>query len=236
MVYLSEVFALYYADAGGDETSSIALIEIDDSKLDSTLMYPDEDFIAQVFSEARNIGEAIPADLAGIDDVKELTKRIDPRIFQALTNTCRVNYGNVAYNGSVPVSAISRWVIVPFDGNSKLFSLARDPAVSPLSFRFVGEIYRALCETVINGGIHPVIKGSREEYLARPSIIVQTTPELHERIDGLMRLNRRQPTDTKEINKYVEVDRVAKYHDDVRKWNARAKAIYEAANQSSFAV
>ncbi len=226
-VYLSEIYGLYYAQGAGDETSDMALIEIDDSELDQSKIYPDEDFIAQLFWDAKALGEVIPADLAQIDSVASLTAKIDPTLFQAMTSTCRLHFGNVSYKESIPPAAIRRHVVVPYKGNSVLYALCRDPALSVINALLVGERYRSLCNFVISGKKHP-LAASLQEYLEIPSILVPTATEgLYERVDGLNREKKCEERGVAERTIVASKDDVAKYHSLLRRLNRQAKSIYE---------
>lgn len=228
MVYLSDVYGLYYGQGAGDEVSDMALFEVDEISLDPTLFYPDEDFIVQVFSDARALGEEIPRRLASIERIEDLTREIDPLIFQSMTGTCREHFGNICYNGSIPASSIRRYVVIPYQGNSVLYALGRDPAVSILNCFLVGDRYRSLCDFAINKKIHPLAAISLREYLEMPSVLVETaTPDLYERVDGLTREKECKKRGIKENTEIAASEKVKRYHANLRKWNQRAKAIYE---------
>jgi hypothetical protein len=230
MVYLSDVYGLYYGQGAGDDNSDMALLEIDESGLDPTLFYPDEDFIVQVFSDARAIGEEIPRRLAEIERIQDLTKEIDPLTFQSMTGTCRVYFGNVCYNGTIPASSIRRHTIIPYKGNSVLYALGRDPAVSILNSYLVGDRYRSLCDFSIAGKKHPLAAVSLREYLEMPSVLVETaTPGVYDRVDGLTRERECKKRGVEENKEIAAANKVKNYHANVRKWNQRAKAIYEAS-------
>jgi hypothetical protein len=228
-VYLSEVYGLYYAQGAGDETSGMALIEIDDGVLDPSRIFPDEDFIAQLFWEAKALGEEIPVDLAQIDSVAELTQAIDPVLFQDMTVSCRVHFGNAAYMGTIPPSAIRRHAVVPFNReNQVLHFLSSDPSLSMINTLVVGERYRSLCDFVISGKRHPLAALSLKEYLALSSIIIKSTPGEYERIDGQTRARLCQERGVQENRIMASDSDVKKFHALLRRLNRQATAIYNA--------
>jgi hypothetical protein len=227
LVYLSEVYGLYYAQGAGDATSDMALIEIDESELDPSNFYPDEDFIAQLFWEAKSIGEEIPTDLAKIEDVATLTRLIDPAVFQSMAGSCRVHFGNASYMGTIPPAAFRRHAVVPHNKqNSVLHALSGDPALSMLNTLLVGERYRSLCDFVISDKRHPLAALSLREYLALPTVIVETTPGQYERVDGLTRERLCRERGIEENRSFASRDEVQKFHNLVRRLNRKATAVY----------
>ncbi len=230
MVYLSDVYALYYAEAATNETNDIALFEIDETKLDQQSIFPDEDFIAQVFLDAKNIGEEIPLVFSACDSIIKITELIEPRDYRPMTTACRLNYGNLAYNGTIPPSAITRYRRYSFEAHDMLYFIVSDPCVSPMNFRLVGERYRSLCDFVIRGLTHPLADITVQQYLGMPSVFIQSGPAQLERVDGKTRAEMCERRGVSENRKIADEHTIIAYYEDVKKWNKRATAIYETVN------
>ncbi len=233
-VYLSRAYALYYANADRDEDSNIALIQLDESKLDPQKLLPDEDFIVEIFNEARHLGETIPDEFSNYTEIEELTNAIDPPRFRGLTKQCLLYYGNLAYEGPISSEAITRHVIVPFDKEHQLiYFLAGDAFTTPMNYHFKGSFYKDLCDATIEGHIHPLATISVKDYLRLPTLYIVTRNGTRERIDGLQRERLRECRGIVVRDVQGDPDRLALYYANIRGWNRMAKKLLEESSGNS---
>ena len=122
--YLSTSFAPWYAINSGEGNASPVLIEIDPNRLDLSRAYPDEDFLGQIVSliqKVRDVGDVVEHDSRAtiLQAMREMTPVAEhiQQVGQDM-GACRTLwtesldwFGNVAYEGVVPVSAITRYVV-----------------------------------------------------------------------------------------------------------------------------
>ena len=163
-VYLTNSYALYFAVAAmSDDDKEAIVLEIDTDKLDLDLMLPDEDFISQaLFHNKQNEGKSLV----------ELNASINVLAYQHEWEKSLKGLGNVAYLGSVPTEAITRYVRVKL--SPLLASWSLEPTISIYNYLFVGENYRALMGWLFGG---PPPSTATVQEITRQVESVEHTPE-----------------------------------------------------------
>jgi len=135
-VYLTEIYAPYYANAAAREGEKWGLIEVDVDRLDKNLLRPDEDFIAQALKRTSRKSE----------DLLKLTEEVRDSIdnWQALWSKSIEWMGTCSYKGVVPPEAIPRVAIYDPESNPTMTLAALDPSISIENYRICGDKYRAI--------------------------------------------------------------------------------------------
>lgn len=131
-VYLTEAYAGYFATVAAKKGERALIVEVcleDDSRL-----YPDEDFIAQALAAKAN---------RPIDDYHdEVTKTI--AYYRDYVQASLDGLGNASHRGVIPLSAISRYVLIDTAAQRDTIMLALDPTISLLNYQFCGAKYRSI--------------------------------------------------------------------------------------------
>jgi hypothetical protein len=158
-VYLTEAYAPYYASSASAEAEPWAILEVDLKYLDPLRFLPDEDAIEQ---GTRGLLGAQLVDLELVDseqDAKGMlgweenleslchrTKYFRERLhtYPHLTNESLRLLGNVSYQGSVPVDAISRVSFFDSEKNPVVALSCLDAQISTLNYQLCGAKYRAI--------------------------------------------------------------------------------------------
>lgn len=145
-VYLSTLYAPYFAACAGGPDDAPAVLEIDLTALDEPCLMPDEDFIEQAerkWSDAwppqfpRPIGEGMESRM------NDIRGRI--MAWQGMWPQSLALLGNVAYRGVIPPGAIRRAVAcTDTKAASAIIGDAIDPTITLDNARFVGSKYAAL--------------------------------------------------------------------------------------------
>jgi hypothetical protein len=139
MVYLTSIYAPYFAICAASEDQRLGIIEIETDKLDPKWMRPDEDFIEQAFRMSPQY------DIIPVKGIKNRTKYVRNNIdkFQDLWTKSVEFMGNCAYKGVIPTTAITRVVTVDRNNPSMEFN-ALDPIICIENFRLCKEQYQLL--------------------------------------------------------------------------------------------
>lgn len=154
-VYLTVAYPFYFANAAIEEdTESMLVLEIDLDKLDKNEIYPDEDVIAQSIQHNNK-------DNISIDAIQEYVKQYIGNFKEHWEESIRL-IGNCAYNGIIPLDAISRYALVK---TSRLIIL--DPVISPsisiMNYRFKGKFYRDFISWIFGEReYHPLLDETKE--------------------------------------------------------------------------
>lgn len=136
MVYLTEAYACYYGFQAADKDEGVAVFEIDLDRLDHSLLYPDEDFIAQVLAHQR--GESL----------EKVHREVRRRLagYQHHWRDSLKGLGNVCYRGLIPASAITRYAVLGSDSCFQFRIAACDPSISLMNYRFCSDKYRSMMQ------------------------------------------------------------------------------------------
>jgi hypothetical protein len=115
-VYLSDAYALSFAMLTPAKALSnkFLMFEVDMDRLDREKFYPDEDYLAQRYTAGK--GEPLAKSHALVSKHKEVLKQHWEESLAEL--------GNVAYQGVVPVSAITRYVVFRWKDHPEIAHLA----------------------------------------------------------------------------------------------------------------
>ena len=126
MVYLTVAYGFYFADEGdeayegGDAVKLV--IEVDGNLLNPDMLYPDEDYLAQVSVQKDNAASIDDCHFA-IRDNLESYRLINgkPAWLESIAT-----FGTCAYQGTIPPSAITRYCIFDFRNRPILFAMVFD--------------------------------------------------------------------------------------------------------------
>jgi hypothetical protein len=132
MIYLSTAYPLYFAVSAMAEGELDAVIfEVDSRKLDSGKFFPDEDFVAQAISQR---------DKKPIEDIHEDIKK-NLENYRHTWRRSVAGLGNCAYQGAIPVEAITRYAKFETQKRGELFFSMIDPTISIINFQILGAYY-----------------------------------------------------------------------------------------------
>lgn len=144
-VYLTNAYALYYAQCAAKGKDDLVVFEVDTDRLPD-LFVPDEDAFEQVWR--------------GKDgkqgDMKSRTlyyRRLMVQFLGAVTqpgvHMSLQALGNCGFMGTVPVAAITRYAIIKrCDENQQLLWQALDPTITVMNYRICGPRYRNMVRWV----------------------------------------------------------------------------------------
>jgi hypothetical protein len=133
LAYLANAHEFYYGLAAAGENLRVVVFEIELNQVETARLFPDEDYIAQSigFSEqnARPYDDAFAEAAATLADYRKSWKR------------SLKNFGSVAYQGTIPPTAIRRHCVVDFDSRSELL-YAIDPVLTVGAFSMMKWFYQ----------------------------------------------------------------------------------------------
>jgi hypothetical protein len=119
MVYLTSAYPFFFAchvDEGEQDSCSPALaIEIDSTRLDQRLLYPDEDFVVQVVAKRYDkpiaeIHDAIRAELVELSETCQDTTGKPVPTWEASLAAL----GTCCYKGVIPRNAMTRYCLLDY--------------------------------------------------------------------------------------------------------------------------
>lgn len=126
-VYLTRYFAGYYGANAADRRKGqrMGIVEIELAQLDPSLLYPDEDYVADVMRKR------VPMNVL---DRKGRIRYVRDHIelFQGCAGESLLRMGNVAHRGAIPASAIRRVALWDGFANPHLFMRMVDQNVGVL--------------------------------------------------------------------------------------------------------
>ena len=124
-VYLTVCYAPYFAAVASDGNRGRAvLLEVDWCHLDGALFRSDEDLIMQVTRESSPI----------LDDAT---------LQRAWTHSLNL-LGCVAYKGTIPMYAVTRYSLVNLEDNANIALMCLDPTISLMNYKLCSTKYKAL--------------------------------------------------------------------------------------------
>jgi hypothetical protein len=134
MVYLTTAYAPYFALNAVEDEGAALIVEVDTDHLDPARCFPDEDFVAQclAYQEKRPLVAVHDGVQADMDSYQHLYPLSVERL------------GNLAYRGTIPADAITRYVSLTPESQPDLCMMSMDPCISPLNYQFCGPKYRSI--------------------------------------------------------------------------------------------
>ncbi len=135
-VYLTDCYAPAFAQHAARGGKRWALVEVDLSRLDTTLLLPDEDFLEQT---CRGF-DRVPGELAE----RTAHYRREAGNFRPEWEGCLRSLGTVAYAGVVPPTAVTRVALFAPTFHDSLFLQHLDVTISPLVHERVAKTHRAV--------------------------------------------------------------------------------------------
>jgi len=136
-VYLAEGYAPYFAAAAAEDGERHALVEVGTARLESRLLRPDEDFIAQALK--RQNSECRGLSWPELNHLVLTLDRWDDCWRESLQGL-----GTCAHAGVIPAEAITRVALYDPTDNPQMAIAALDPAISVLNWMVCAEKYRLL--------------------------------------------------------------------------------------------
>jgi hypothetical protein len=158
-VYLSDAYALYFADQAQLDDEGLLLVEVETDLLDPTSLRADEDAALHAY-QAGALPELHPL-LKGYSTPHSRAKAIS-RELSSLAQDYGIGHlqslrylGTCSHLGTIPPDAITR--MFAFNGAGKWFLPFHDPIISPENYAICGDEYRA---------VHLVLAGQLDDALA----------------------------------------------------------------------
>lgn len=136
-VYLSVAYALYFAYAAltdKSDSSNLVVLEIDEHKLDTTLLRADEDALEQLGRGRDRLPKGWDMRRRNEHYKKNLHKFSHDVSLQAL--------GNCTYLGEIPSSAFERVAIIEQAVYGEMLMRGFDPTITIMNYRLLGDRYR----------------------------------------------------------------------------------------------
>lgn len=133
LVYLANGHEFHYGLAAADESPRVVVFEVELNQLSTANFFPDEDYVAQSigFAEgnARPYEEAFAEAAATLADYRKNWRR------------SLKYFGSVAYQGTIPPTAIRRYCVADFDSRRELL-YAIDPVLTVGAFSTMKTFYQ----------------------------------------------------------------------------------------------
>jgi len=166
-VYLTNAYAVFYAQAAVQKGERLAVLEIDTSLLFPWRLTPDEDFLEQASRKQR-----VKDDKGGVCtpemSMKQRTMWYRRRLLQFahMWEKSLEGLGNCCYHETVPVKAIRRYATLP---TASPISFATDPCMTLLNYAIMGGYYRELTKHVFGEpmDLSQETVGFHREYLSK---------------------------------------------------------------------
>lgn len=136
-VYLTDAYSIYFAQCALEGKEDLAIIEIDATLLDPSLLAPDEDFLEQASRADPNI---IVFGLSTTKRNSWFRKRIHKH-YAHLWQKSLERLGVCAYLGTIEPVCMTRVAILPFGHRVRVLS---DPVVCLQGYAVMGKYYRNL--------------------------------------------------------------------------------------------
>ncbi len=171
-VYLTNAYALHFAQAACKGSDKLVVLEIDSIELDILRFAPDEDFLEQASRNHPDYWEELKS-LTQEQRTEWFKKRALKQFAPSWQNSLK-SLGNCAYYGIVPSNVIKRVAIL---SASSEIALSSDPSVTLMSYALLGPYYRNLMKRVFDDKNleKEEIAGFREaKYVSREGIKVET--------------------------------------------------------------
>lgn len=140
-VYLTDAYAWHFAASATGKTEIGLILEIDSIWLDPERLCPDEDFLEQ--STRRQSGNGF-ADPEWSMEKRTRHYRKIARHNPSLSQASLEALGTAAYYGTIPWSAVSRYVLLDWSKINIMTKIqAVDSMVSIMNYRFLSDRHRA---------------------------------------------------------------------------------------------
>lgn len=136
-VYLSNAYALYFAHAAlkdSEDHSRLMVLEIDDAKLQPSLLCADEDALEQM-GRGRD-------DLPKKWDMKKRNEYYKTQIEHVPASVSLSAIGNCTYLGTIPTNAINRVALIEQSVYYEMMMRGYDPTITVINYRILGERYK----------------------------------------------------------------------------------------------
>ncbi len=141
-VYLTRLYAVYFAYQAVENDERIGILEIDTNKLDAAKFLPDEDYLEQVTRLLANDEER---------DMPRATRKFrrDLPKYAPLWRSSVEELGTCCYRGIIEPDAIMRCAIWDYHANLPLWLACVDAKITLLNAKIMREHYEALTKWVI---------------------------------------------------------------------------------------
>jgi len=159
LVYLTEVYAPYFAFASAEDCDRWVVLEIEADNLDPSRFLPDEDFLEQVLGRPNTRSSlekwANDRNIEIYDEGIDIQTRTrwfsdNVREFADIWDESIRGLGNCAYDGMIAPQLIERAVAFQSEDNIGIAMTAMDPSISTTNYMLMNDKYRALTEWFFN--------------------------------------------------------------------------------------
>ena len=139
-VYMTDAYALYFAQAAGDSfTRELGVIEIDTHELNKDKFLPDEDFLEQLTAGQSSHHKGLQGSVGS--RTRWYSKRLHN--YHRLWLESLSCLGTCAYAEVIPVKAVTRVAIINVEKSIKLLQLS-DPSITLVNYQCMDTYYRKL--------------------------------------------------------------------------------------------
>lgn len=154
-VYLTTAYAIYFAENACRKDDDLLIFEIESDRLNYFLFAPDEDFLEQS-TRKHPAFDSVPG--THPYDMKKRTRWFRQHAFsryQEAWNLSVENMGTCCYYGEIPISAFTRYAIIP--RSNMAIRLSSDPVVCPINYQILGWRYKNLLAHIFGDNVetHP---------------------------------------------------------------------------------
>lgn len=148
-VYLTSIYAPYFAvNASGDD-NFIGIVEIDTNCLEEDRLLPDEDFLEQATRGVKNSPK-------GSMEERTAFFRDNLFLYSEHWRDSVNNLGTCCYQDEIDPSAITRAITLDGSLCPAMLSVAMDPQISLLNHKFCSKKYAALTKWIMGDDVHPL--------------------------------------------------------------------------------
>ena len=168
-VYLTSAYAAYFAYSATPNNEKVGdtkwgIVVVDTDLLDPDSMMPDEDWLEQVTRNSTVPNDDLYDELREAGELKDAGDRMKARTlwyrehlwaYGHLWEESINGLGTAAYSGVIEPDAITQVSIFDPKLNHFIGSMAIDPMISVLNFKFCGDKYRALHEWLLGRDVDP---------------------------------------------------------------------------------
>lgn len=141
-VYLTNAYAVFFANAACTGNENLAILEVDTDKLNPFAFAPDEDFLEQ----AGRGHDGFTGDMKSrTRKYRDIQHRFMGSLDDAPIASSLKHLGNCVYFGNVPQEAITRVAVLDLKGGEdakKFIYDTFDPTITLMNYKILGASYR----------------------------------------------------------------------------------------------
>ncbi len=158
-VYLTDAYALHFANNSNKNGEGLVVIEVDVSKLIPFCLAPDEDFLEQA---TRNNPEYSSLQSKDMETRTKWFRKRALSMFQSSWELSLTGMGTCCYYGKIPPEAITRYATIEPKAPIQRTS---DPTITIVNYNVLGWHYRNIVKKIFNDEIDDACQPGFESYL-----------------------------------------------------------------------